>query len=404
MNDVVIRCEKLGKIYRIGERYRYRTLRDTIADAFSIRKKQAQLRYIWALKEVSFEIKRGTVLGIVGRNGAGKTTLLKVLSRITSPTEGFAEIEGRVGSLLEVGTGFHPELTGRDNIYLNAAILGMGKRETGRKFNDIVSFAELEQFIDTPVKRYSSGMYVRLAFSVAAHLEPDILFVDEVLSVGDLAFQKKCLGKMDEVPRSGRTIIFVSHQMNQIRRLCQRVIWIDNGTIRADGPTPEIISSYEAAMSSGEWQQKLHSDVSQSDTRFLHWEIVNPHSGNPHVLDVSGPLTIKFVVRLSRDMRLGSHGIALCNNEGQVIWATATDNLAIPAGAQEFIYSLPTLPLKPGMYNWRVSLYDETGLLDDWSCIPELLVSTQPVTHPSDAWTGILNIPYEFSIKSSEGG
>src|SRR5579862_9316936 len=188
----------------------------------------------WALKDVSLEVREGEVLGLIGRNGAGKTTLLKILSRITRPTEGWAEIRGRVRSLLEVGTGFHPELTGRENTYLSGSILGMSKREIDRKFDEIVAFAEIEKFVDTPVKHYSSGMYVRLAFAVAAHLEPEILLVDEVLAVGDASFQKKCIGKMGDVARAGRTVVLVSHQMNQMRRLCERVVWVDGGSIRID--------------------------------------------------------------------------------------------------------------------------------------------------------------------------
>src|SRR6202023_2286711 len=192
------------------------------------------------------------VLGLSGRNGAGKTTLLKILSRITRPTEGWAEIRGRVRSLLEVGTGFHPELTGRENAYLSGSILGMGKREIDRKFDEIVAFAEIEKFIETPVKHYSSGMYVRLAFSVAAHLEPEILLVDEVLAVGDINFQKKCMGKMGDVARAGRTVVLVSHQLNQIRRLRHRVVWVDAGKVRQDGPAYEVLARYESAMFAGE--------------------------------------------------------------------------------------------------------------------------------------------------------
>jgi lipopolysaccharide transport system ATP-binding protein len=199
---------------------------------------------IWALKNVSFEVKGGEVVGIIGRNGAGKTTLLKVLSRITKPTAGCAEVRGRVGSLLEVGTGFHPELTGRENIYLNGAILGMKKAEIERKFDEIVAFAEIEKFMDTPVKRYSSGMYVRLAFAVAAHLEPEILLVDEVLAVGDAQFQKKCLGKMGDVAREGRTVLFVSHNMAAITRLCPRTVLLDEGRVLIDGNSQEVVSAY----------------------------------------------------------------------------------------------------------------------------------------------------------------
>jgi lipopolysaccharide transport system ATP-binding protein len=258
MSDVAIRCEGLAKRYEIGEREAYKTIRDVITDAVvaPFRRLRSAAQHssngngsqdkptIWALKDVSFEIKRGEVVGIIGRNGAGKSTLLKILSRITEPTEGRVEIWGRVGSLLEVGTGFHPELTGRDNIFLNGAILGMKRTEIARKFDEIVAFAEVEKFIDTPVKRYSSGMYVRLAFAVAAHLETEIIFVDEVLSVGDANFQKKCLGKMGDVARDGRTVLFVSHNTQTVTRLCQRCILLQGGTVLEDGPTHKVMNEY----------------------------------------------------------------------------------------------------------------------------------------------------------------
>src|SRR5271168_2799450 len=264
MTMLAIRVEGLGKRYRVGERERYLALRDLITRAFrapfSRNGARRSVDYLWALRNVSFDVKQGEVVGLIGRNGAGKTTLLKLLSRITRPTTGFAEIRGRVGSLLEVGTGFHPELTGRENVYLSGAILGMRKREIGRKFDAIVAFAGVERFIDTPLKHYSSGMQTRLAFAVAAHLEPEILLVDEVLAVGDLQFQKKCLGKMQEVSDTGRTIVFVSHQMNQIRRLCERVLWIDGGEIRRQGPTAEVSAAYEAA-GSGQPELRARSDA-----------------------------------------------------------------------------------------------------------------------------------------------
>jgi len=233
------------------------------------------------------------VFGIIGRNGAGKSTLLKILSRITEPTRGHVDIRGRVGSLLEVGTGFHPELTGRDNIFLNGAILGMRRTEVARKFDEIVAFAEIKKFIDTPVKRYSSGMYVRLAFAVAAHLEPEILLVDEVLAVGDINFQKKCLGKMNEVARVGRTVVLVSHQLNQIRRVCQRVVWIDAGSVRMNGNTHEVVSAYESAMARGNNNGHQHR-VAGSEARFLKLEIVKPSRDDPHTLTTLGPLTVQF--------------------------------------------------------------------------------------------------------------
>src|SRR5450755_653115 len=253
MNRAVIIGEGLGKSYRRGLDQSYglrHSLDRFLRSPMSALRRQKQETF-WALKDVFLEVNDGETLGIIGRNGAGKSTLLKILSRITKPTTGFAEIRGRVGSLLEVGTGFHPELTGRENTFLSGAILGMSKRDITRKFDEIVAFAELEKFIDTPVKHYSSGMYVRLAFAVAAHLEPEILLVDEVLAVGDVNFQKKCLGKMGDVARAGRTVVLVSHQLNQIRRLCNRVVWIDGGKVRQNGSAHEVVSAYEGAMSSG---------------------------------------------------------------------------------------------------------------------------------------------------------
>jgi lipopolysaccharide transport system ATP-binding protein len=258
MGDIALRVEDLSKQYRIGSsREAYKTLRDTFTDVVvSSFRRAGKLLHgrsgrapelgetFWALKDVSFEIKRGEVVGIIGYNGAGKSTLLKILSRITEPTEGYADIYGRVGSLLEVGTGFHPELTGRENIYLNGAILGMKRVEITRKFDEIVAFAEIERFIDTPVKHYSSGMYMRLAFAVAAHLEPEILLVDEVLAVGDARFQKKCLNKMQDVGQQGRTVLFVSHNMPAITRLCERAILLEGGRVLQDGPSHQVVSTY----------------------------------------------------------------------------------------------------------------------------------------------------------------
>jgi lipopolysaccharide transport system ATP-binding protein len=253
MSDTVIRVENLSKRYVLGQSQEsYSTLRDRLAhkakNVFQSRSdRKSQVDEFWALQDVSFEIKQGDRVGIIGRNGAGKSTLLKILSRITEPTAGRIGIQGRVASLLEVGTGFHPELTGRENIYLNGAILGMSKAEIQRKFDEIVAFAEVEKFLDTPVKRYSSGMYVRLAFAVAAHLEPEILVVDEVLAVGDALFQKKCLGKMHEIGKEGRTVIFVSHNMAAINALCGRGILLHQGSLVHDGTTEDCVAAYEAS-------------------------------------------------------------------------------------------------------------------------------------------------------------
>ena len=247
MTDLAIRVENLSKLYRIGRaQRRHDTLRDAIAAGLSSLRpgSTSQEETIWALKDVSFEVKRGEVLGVIGRNGAGKSTLLKILSRITEPTTGRAEIYGRVGSLLEVGTGFHPELTGRENIYLNGAILGMRRTEIARRFDEIIAFAEIDKFLDTPVKHYSSGMYVRLAFAVAAHLDPEILLVDEVLAVGDVAFQKKCLGKMQEAAGKGRTVLFISHSMPVVNRLCTRALLLRRGGVALAGQTHDVTGAY----------------------------------------------------------------------------------------------------------------------------------------------------------------
>ena len=255
MNDVVIRAEGLGKKYNLG--VRKKSFRESMVDLASAPVQRARKllsrqsageegddSIMWALRDASFEIRQGEVVGLIGRNGAGKSTLLKILSRITEPTCGWADIDGRIGSLLEVGTGFHPELSGRENIFLNGAILGMPKAEIERKFDEIVDFCQLEKFLDTPVKHYSSGMYVRLAFAVAAHLEPEILMVDEVLAVGDARFQKKCLNKMEDISHSGRTVIFVSHNMSAVTRICQRAILLEEGRVVASGESHDIVSAY----------------------------------------------------------------------------------------------------------------------------------------------------------------
>jgi len=401
MSTTVIHGEGLGKRYRRGLQVDY-GLRHSL-EAFlrspvaSMRRKKEEM--FWALKDVSLEVKEGEVLGLIGRNGAGKTTLLKILSRITRPTEGWAEIHGRVGSLLEVGTGFHPELTGRENTFLSGAILGMGKAEIERKFDEIVAFAELERFIDTPVKHYSSGMYVRLAFAVAAHLEPEILLVDEVLAVGDINFQKKCLGKMGDVARAGRTVVLVSHQLNQIRRLCHRVVWIDEGSVRQDGPTHEVVSAYESAMASGERNGGPSARGTGSKARFVRWEIADSRGGNPQVLTTLEPVTIKIAIEINQAIRHGHHGIALRNLDQQLIWAWAADDVDLPVGTRELCYTFPMLPLRPGPYSWHVSLYDEDDLVDYWDCLPEMIVATETHQHRSDEWNGILNIPSRFAIQ-----
>jgi len=336
MSDIAIRVEGLSKQYRIGKAQpRYRTLRDSLVEtgkapfrrAASLLRGQAYgaaglQETLWALKDVSFEVKEGEVLGVIGANGAGKTTLLKILSRITEPTEGAVDLYGQVGSLLEVGTGFHPELTGRENVYLNGAILGMSREEIARKFDEIVAFSEIEKFIDTPVKHYSSGMYVRLAFAVAAHLEPEILLVDEVLAGGDAAFQKKCRGKMQGVASEGRTVLFVSHNMRSVVQLCAKVLWLDGGKGRLSGPAEHLVNEYLSAATSaaGLWKRPPDS-TTRGDLSLLEGRLAQDGS-QVKAVSSGRPFDIEIVYRIASALRGCSVVIRLADMNGTIILTT----------------------------------------------------------------------------------
>jgi lipopolysaccharide transport system ATP-binding protein len=401
--STVIQAEGLGKKYRRGvpvDTGLRHVLDRFVRSPLSALRRTPQETF-WALRDVSLEVHQGEVLGLIGRNGAGKTTLLKILSRITRPTEGRAEIRGHVGSLLEVGTGFHPELTGRENTILSGAILGMSKRQIAQKFDQIVAFAELEKFIDTPVKHYSSGMYVRLAFAVAAHLEPEILLVDEVLAVGDINFQKKCLGKMGEVAKGGRTVVLVSHQLNQVRRLCQRVVWVDGGSIHKSGAAHEVVSAYESAMA------RARKDADGGNGRtpggsykgaFTNWEIDGPTGAEPHTLTHLGPVTVKVTLKVKEPMSVTMYGMALYDRERQLVWAWSSPKLHFDVGEYQLRHTFPMLPLRPGSYSWLVALYDDWERVDLWNCEPEMAVATESHQSHLDEWHGILNIPSKFQI------
>lgn len=287
MNNSIIKAENISKKYSIGRKQNYGSLRESIGEIFSRRQNRSSKEF-WALRDINFSINSGEMVGIIGRNGAGKSTLLKILSQITPPTTGKITMRGRVASLLEVGTGFNPELTGRENIFLNGAILGMSQKEIRRKFDEIISFAEINDFLDTPVKRYSSGMYVRLAFAVAAHLEPEILIVDEVLAVGDAVFQKKCLGKMEEVGKEGRTVIFVSHNISAISELCDRVILLKGGKLMKDGPVSDVVGAY-LAKDQGNFTSSDLSDpnlrVNSLATSPLKWKSLQLINSSGHMVD-----------------------------------------------------------------------------------------------------------------------
>jgi lipopolysaccharide transport system ATP-binding protein len=404
MSDIVIRAEGLGKRYRRGLTGPPETLRDAltrvVGSPLAAMRRPTQ-EFFWALNDVGLEVRHGEVLGLIGRNGAGKTTLLKILSRITRPTTGWAEIHGRVRSLLEVGTGFHGELSGRENTYLSGSILGMGKREIDRKFDEIVAFAEVDKFIDTPVKHYSSGMYVRLAFAVAAHLEPEILLVDEVLAVGDVNFQKKCMGKMGDVAKAGRTIVLVSHQMNSMRRLCNRVTWIDAGKIRMDGSADGVVNAYETAMSKDGGVLTGSRTGDHARGYFTGWEIADQEENSPHTMAVVGPITVKFTLKLLEPIKNGVHGVALYNAERQLLWAWAAYGLNLGAGTHDLIYDFPLLPLKPGIYTWNVSFWEREELIDKGDLAPEFHAVVPSFQHQFDEWTGLINLPSEFTVRPS---
>ncbi|HEY7326441.1 MAG TPA: ABC transporter ATP-binding protein [Gemmataceae bacterium] len=379
MGAAAVRVEGLGKRYRIGgPACGYRTLREGLrsAGAASLRavkslvgrgSSNTERESFWALRDVSFEVGRGEVVGIIGRNGAGKSTLLKVLSRITDPTEGLADIHGRVGSLLEVGTGFHPELTGRENVYLNGAILGMRREEVRRKFDDIVAFAEVEKFIDTPVKRYSSGMYLRLAFAVAAHLEPEILIVDEVLAVGDAAFQKKCMGKMESVAGEGRTVLFVSHDMTNIAVLCDSVLLLEGGRVRMAGPPAAVIEEYvrQGAANTPAVEWDIETAPGDDLARIVGVRASGrlADGGDSFALQESVSLTVEFVVGGS-DLRLNP--VFLVKNAlGTTVFSTANYAEAewgtkrYQAGRYRAECRIPAHLLNEGRYSADVLLVHE---------------------------------------------
>ena len=368
MSDIAISVENLSKRYNIGARqYRHDTLRDVLSAAVKglnpLKRKRTDgdEETIWALKDVSFKVKRGEVLGIIGRNGAGKSTLLKILSRITEPTSGRAIINGRVGSLLEVGTGFHPELTGRENIYLNGAILGMHRVEIDRKFDEIVAFSEIEKFLDTPVKRYSSGMYVRLAFAVAAHLDPEILLVDEVLAVGDIAFQKKCLGRMEEVSKAGRTVLMVSHNMIAVKELCRRSILLSDSTIEYDGLTEDTVTHYQETIIKliQDTETKSRVDRIGDGTVRINAITITDEMGSPYI--TTGSRLRISIGYNSRGSLFNQHfliGIYDQNNVGVLFFDSSTSStLPETLPSKGFITCLTeSIPLTPRRYFLNIAI------------------------------------------------
>jgi len=417
MSEVAIQVDNLSKAYQIGnlqngdQRFGYSSLRDVLTTALASPVRRAKrllggqayaatdtTKILWALKDVSFEIKRGEVIGIIGRNGAGKSTLLKILSRITEPTTGTATIYGRVGSLLEVGTGFHPELTGRENIYLNGAILGMKRTDIARQFDEIIAFAEVEKFIDTPVKHYSSGMYLRLAFAVAAHLEPDILLIDEILAVGDFEFQQKCFGKMGDISQAGKTVLLVSHHLHAIESLCNRCILLNDGQVEGDNQTTEIIKQY------------IHSTVSQQQEGSKFVRHIDENSYPPiHFVEVqllvngeqrntyrSGDaFEIRLLIRNISYTKPFTAAFSIKTVRGEVIFVSHHhDNSSFSTlePGQAVMMSAVVMPnlLMPGNYLIDIGINDES-----WGCLDLVrdVLSFQ-----------ILPLPNQFSLQDKRPG
>ena len=372
--DHAIKTEKLSKQYRLGQHHQT-MLREMLANVFHdpLRKNRSNQETIWAIKDLSFTIKRGEVVGIIGRNGAGKSTLLKLLSKITHPTSGEMKLQGRVSALLEVGTGFHEELTGRENIYLNGSILGLKKNEINEKLDAIIDFSGIESFMDTPIKRYSSGMRMRLGFSVAAHLVPDILLVDEVLAVGDMAFQKKCLQAMNDLREGGRTVLFVSHNMAAIENLCPRTLWIDDGQLRQDGETREVVRSYMASYSEKQASRfdltKLKTRSGNGHIRFTSLQFLNLEKTPQELFRSGDSLIIRLNYEVKEQTRTPYFGIKIFSDLGTLLaelnsWNTGFEISQLPRGFGALELRINNLNLMPGQYPISIWTSDGSTLID----------------------------------------
>lgn len=415
MGNVAIRVERVSKKYRLGANaHSYKTLRESLTGIVSkplhmmshLTRQLAQSETrrqrpsdLWALKDVSFEVKQGEVLGIIGHNGAGKSTLLKVLSQITEPTQGRISIKGRVASLLEVGTGFHPELTGRENVFLNGAILGMSRREMAHKFDEIVSFAEVEKFIDTPVKRYSSGMYLRLAFSVAAHLDPEILILDEVLAVGDARFRKKSQDKMRQVAKNGQTVLLVSHDLYAVQVLCRRCILLERGQIVQDGSTDAVIAQYRSLAEGHIEHQKQPLDQDSPEVEILSTS-VNGFMARDVILAGTFDLELQWSFRVNEPVDVG-FGVSITASGGEYITGLSTvldgTSYQLAPGVHDMSVSLPKLTLASGLYIVRLAIMDRDGSHTYAYRSP---VATLSVETPF-SFDGLIKLPHEWREPSS---
>lgn len=421
MSNRAILVEGLSKQYRIGFKpVRYFTLRESLSRLAQrsilsrARRAKADDATFWALKDVSFDVRQGEVLGIIGRNGAGKSTLLKILAAITDPTRGRAEIRGRVASLLEVGTGFHPELTGRENIYLSGAILGMRRAEIARKFDEIVAFAGVDRFIDSPVKHFSSGMHVRLGFAVAAHLEPEILLVDEVLAVGDAHFQEKCLGRISQIVGSGRTVLFVSHNLSAMRTLCTRAVLLDGGMSQLQGTPEEVIAHYLSTLGSADGRpETLEAGRDRSGSGAARVTSLRARAAgsasNPPRTGGDAEVVIEYVARDGRTIPRLMAAVSVGDVDGSIVFGVATDTMRHeralsdlpPAG--QIVCVLKNLPLIPGKYWLTVVLKDASGVMDRIDRAVSFTViddgTSGVVAFPSRRWAGNIVFPHEWNVR-----
>jgi lipopolysaccharide transport system ATP-binding protein len=419
MDQLAIRVENLSKQYTIREAQpRYETLRDWLTNGLGtlVRKNgnSGSTKEIFcALKDVTFQVKRGEVVGIIGRNGAGKSTLLKILSRITEPTSGHAEIHGRIGSLLEVGTGFHQELTGRENVYLSGSILGMRRKEIDSRFDEIVAFAEVEKFIDTPVKHYSSGMYLRLAFAVAAHLESEILLVDEVLAVGDAIFQRKCLGKMGDVAKQGRTVLFVSHNMAAIAQICERALFLENGCLNRDGEPSSIISDYltSGTTARATWSNPTFDESSNGDLRLNYASVLSTRKEPVPVVEFDKGFQIEIGYELYRPIKGFAIVCQVLDSRGTLVWSSwdsdhnrlRNNGIRREAGRYLSTCSVPGALLRPGRYTLSINSRLHNG--ERWMVYDNLLsfdISTVGY-HFNRNRQGVITPLLEWEVKRISG-
>jgi lipopolysaccharide transport system ATP-binding protein len=403
-----IEVTNLSKKYVLGRSHA--TVKDLFASFGNVfRRSSTPKEEFWALDDVSFEVQQGDALGILGRNGAGKSTTLKILSRITRPTSGRAILRGRVGSLLEVGTGFHPELSGRENILLNGAILGMRRAEITRKFDQIVEFASLEEFIDTPVKRYSTGMSMRLAFSVAAHLEPEILLVDEVLAVGDQEFQRKCLGRMNDLQSEGRTVVLISHNMGAIQRVCNRALLLDNGRVAAEGPTKDVVEDYHRLTAPQSATPEL-ADVVTHPT-FATWELRSPMADDVYLLRSGDPCEMVFRLLTPDPIQRAFFGISIFTSDGTLATSVSTldamgTHVDLEHGAHDIVLKFDSLPLGPGQYTVFAALNAQgRGRIEAWNGTPPFeVVRRSPSVQVPPAWEGIVHLEPNVSVTTVDAG